>query len=709
MPIDSDGVFVKRTVGELLQAFKAELREQFGDKLDLNVGSPALKLVEASVIQPLAELQNTLDDVYRQIFPANARGQSLDDGLELFGTRKLPARAEGVVNVHVNEIFTSPDPLVSAGDIYFVGTSGRKYNLIEDIAVPEKLVDGNQTGTASELIDATNTRIAQKFTLANSEFVQAVRVNVTHGGSAPSFDVKIETDVGDAPSGTLADANLSLTGFAPADGVDSDALFTLGANLSAGDYWVVFERTAGSGTFDGGTGGTADQVQIYTGSWANSANVENIYHEVFSGCTAAVRADIPGALGNAEAGAILTVRANNTAALNDFNSKADSFSNIDALEGGQDRETDTAYLARVRESIATRETSSLDGIVLAVRNVDGVRGATGIENVTDTGTSRDKVFDSNETGVASEQIGATNTRIAQKMVVTDERFVQHFNFQVTHVSGTPTYTVRLETDNSGDPSGTLAFTGAELTGFQPSNGTATAGVFDKGEYLTTGTYWLVAESTAGEATFDGNTGGTADQVKYYDGAWNLSTSVENLNLELIGGVPPHGFRIFASGGGVDDIAQAIQNNKSAGIRDDGIIQGTATNVLGSSVNRNFDRPTEAAVVVSIAVSKTSTFGGDEDTVRDAIVSYIGGTDTKGASIEGLGVADDLIRNEIITAVMDDIPGVFDVTQLLVGKQTDFATPAALTPSEDENLSGDVSSEFIISDPAADISVTLVDA
>lgn len=709
MPVDSDGVFTKKTTSEIIADFRRELRSQFGAKLDLNVGSPALKLTEAMAAQPVAEIQNTLDDVYRQMFPGTARGQALDDALELFGTRKQAARSEGTVHLNVNEIFTTPNPLAAAGELYFVGTSGRRYNLIEDILPPSTAFASNEGGTQSETIDATTTRIAQKLVLENATFVQAVRALVTHGGTAPVLDVTIETDNTDEPSGTLAASDLSLTGATPANGTDHDFIFTKGAVLQAGTYWIVFTRTAGSCTFDGGAGGDADQVSVYGGSWSASANVENLNIDLYKGGEAKVRADLPGATGNAEAGSLLNVVGVVTQALNDFNSKVDSFENLIDLAGGQDKESDTVYLDRVRRSVANRETSSLDGIVLTVRNVTGVRGATGVENTTLVGSSRDKVFDSDETGVTSEAIDGTPSRIAQKMVTADRRFVQHFNVKANHVSGTPTYTVRLETDNAGDPSGTLAFTGAQTTGFQPDNGSITAGVFDDGEFLEAGTYWLVLEQTSGSATFDGGAGGTADQVKVYSGSWSLSTNIENMNTELIGGVPPKGFRVFVSGGNADDIAQAIHDIKPVGILEDGLVTGQAENILGDTLTVRFDRPEEVDVVVKVTVRKTASFVGDADTIRDAIVAYVGGKDTKGATQEGLGVADELVRLGIAEAILDDVPGAFDLSVLQLGRKSSYPTPASLGGGQEVNLTATASEEFIISDVANDIAVTLEDA
>lgn len=140
------------------------------------------------------------------------------------------------------------------------------------------------TDVASETIDGTTTRIAQRFVLAATTRIDRACLKLATDSSFVGT-VRIETDSAGDPSGTLADADLEVTGWTPgttataarAEMVTPGDEFTdTEVELSAGTYWLVVTRTSGSATFDGTGDGTADQVKVYNGSWANSANIENM-------------------------------------------------------------------------------------------------------------------------------------------------------------------------------------------------------------------------------------------------------------------------------------------------------------------------------------------------------------------------------------------------------------------------------------------------
>jgi len=564
VPVEADGTFTKRQTPDILQDLLDALREQFGDKVDTTPAGTIRKLLEAAVALPLAETENTLDDLYRQMFFESATADNLDKLLEPFGFSREPAtRATGTVNVTLGSSLASPpqpNPYFPAYSLVFLDTAGNQYENYEEISLPG-------AGTASLVIK--------------------------------------------------------------------------------------------------------------------------------------VRALDLGADGNVAAGSIANVRISDSVISGRWASNVTAFTNDADLAGGQDKETDQDFRRRVRNSLASVEGASLDGLIVAIEAVDGVTGVTGKENNADLATAENTVFAFTTSGLASETIDATRTRIAQKVVTTERRFVQYWNAKL-NTDTNLVCKVRLETDSAGTPSGTLVNPVFEQSGFDFNGTTLTQGQWDNGANLDPGTYWLVFERESGSGTFDGHTSGTADRVKTYASSWTLSTTVENLRIDLVGGVPPHGIRFYISGGTPNDIASAIWKHRPAGIPTDGAQSGTVTDRSGQAQTIYFDRPAQVPLYLNITVTKSGDFTSDANAIKDIIVAYIGGIDSKGNLHPGLKVAEKVIKNEIISRALDDelVVGTVDVTDL----KLDRANP----PVNTGNLAPGLSEEFTIA-ALGDITVTLQDA
>lgn len=431
-----------------------------------------------------------------------------------------------------------------------------------------------------------------------------------------------------------------------------------------------------------------------------------------------LRARSPGAFGNLEAGAMLdgTVRFANATVQARWDGNVTTHTNNAEFTGGGDTESDARFANRVIGEKSAIPSSSINGILSKLINdTAGVTNATLVNNPSKTPLARELLYDgSANTGTASESIDTvTNTKIAQKVTLTASllRYVAYFNATLSTIATNPTFTVRLETDTAGSPSGTLVDTKLSVAGFAITGTAETSGGWDPGYRLDTAEdVWLVFECTAGDATFDGENASTDDNVKYWDGAaWQLS-AVDNLNVDLIAAIPPNSYRAFVSGSASGtDIASAL-SSEAAGIVSDGLQTGTWTAINGQVFTERWDQPTQVPVVIKIDITKTSAFTGDEDDIKNVITEYVGGTDTDGVIHDGTGVNVDLIINRIIGAIMDtdNLAGMHDVTLLRQGRKADFATPAALTATEDVNLSAAEDEEFIISDVATDIEVTLSD-
>lgn len=143
----------------------------------------------------------------------------------------------------------------------------------------DTLLDRTDTDTAIT-IDGTTTRIAQRFVPSRRSYLQHVYLRM-ETNSALVATVSIQTDSAGSPSGNVV-GNLSKS-WTPAGTTAEKVTFPAGEFLSSGTtYWVVIERTSGSGTLEAATTGTADQVKQYAGSWAD-ATPNNLYCQVKGG------------------------------------------------------------------------------------------------------------------------------------------------------------------------------------------------------------------------------------------------------------------------------------------------------------------------------------------------------------------------------------------------------------------------------------------
>jgi len=89
--------------------------------------------------------------------------------------------------------------------------------------------------------------------------------------------------------------------------------------------------------------------------------------------------------------------------------------------------------------------------------------------------------------------------------------------------------IRIETDNSGNPSGILADSNLQIEGVDLLEGEETYIFFEEeGTVTEESTYWLVIVAESGSGSLRGTTTGVANNTKYFDGTWNLSSNIENI-------------------------------------------------------------------------------------------------------------------------------------------------------------------------------------
>ena len=139
------------------------------------------------------------------------------------------------------------------------------------------------------------------------------------------------------------------------------------------------------------------------------------------------------------------------------------------------------------------------------------------------------------------------------------------------------------------------------------------------------------------------------------------------------GLPPHSFEVVANGGIDTDIAQSIWDSKPAGIRPFGTTSASATDDNGDLQSVSFSRPTSIAVEFDITLTyEEGIYGGGLEAEGDALVQQV--LKTLG---DTLLIGDDVILVKFICEVLDNVPGVTDISSLKAGK--------GVAPTLEDNL------------------------
>lgn len=128
-----------------------------------------------------------------------------------------------------------------------------------------------------------------------------------------------------------------------------------------------------------------------------------------------------------------------------------------------------------------------------------------------------------------------------------------------------------------------------------------------------------------------------------------------------GGLPPKSFRVTALGGADSEIAQAIVDNRPAGIQSYGNVTATATTDDGIDRQESFDRATSVTIYVDVDLEVNQAFPADGNKrVENAIVEYIGGTTVDGDEYDGLEMGEDVIHTQVFKRAIN-VQGVDDAT------------------------------------------------
>ena len=130
------------------------------------------------------------------------------------------------------------------------------------------------------------------------------------------------------------------------------------------------------------------------------------------------------------------------------------------------------------------------------------------------------------------------------------------------------------------------------------------------------------------------------------------------------GRPAHSFETTVRGGDDVDIADAILDEKPAGIQSHGGVTQQVTDDLGVQRDISFSRPTEVTIDVIVDITSTDEFAESGiRQVKDEIITYIGGVLSDNTEEVGLLLGEDVIHSEVLAQVM--VPaGVLDASVTL---------------------------------------------
>lgn len=168
-------------------------------------------------------------------------------------------------------------------------------------------------------------------------------------------------------------------------------------------------------------------------------------------------------------------------------------------------------------------------------------------------------------------------------------------------------------------------------------------------------------SSGGHATVDSIVSALLNEVDNVRSVNIYENKTDNDNTGS-GGLPPYSFEAVVHGGDDYDVAETIYNKKAATSRDYGGSHGTAvTKTIQSEVNGQqfditFSRPSSLSITITTDLVVDDTYVGDEE-IKNAIVSYIGGVDTVGANVVGLGVGEDVHMDQVEKIIVGDDNGV----------------------------------------------------
>lgn len=366
-----------------------------------------------------------------------------------------------------------------------------------------------------------------------------------------------------------------------------------------------------------------------------------------------------------EAGGDGTVGANTIQTLITTVSGVDSVNNPTATSGGRDREEDDELRARALGNPSLRGVATPNAIQSRLAAV--ALEAYVANNPLPNATSDKTVLAAGSGATNSQEIRTANSEaISRKFVVPSPgKWIQDFTLKVVHGGTAPTVTISIVGDSSGLPNDTLVSSECQLVGLAPANGTTSAVHMAVPHFYPAGTYHVKAKPTVGSFFLKGTAHVAGTDTGFHNGtSWALNTVIDLGAIGVLAGIGPHGIEAFVEGGTEDDIAAALLKALGGGTTTTGDIAKDPLDQSGNPQRVYFSRPTTQLIYADVSVKVTSDWDAvnGPNAIRDALVRYIGGTDSKGAVYTGLAMGEDVIWTAAIAAIQA-ITGVASVPVL----------------------------------------------
>lgn len=168
-------------------------------------------------------------------------------------------------------------------------------------------------------------------------------------------------------------------------------------------------------------------------------------------------------------------------------------------------------------------------------------------------------------------------------------------------------------------------------------------------------------STGGDVTYDGIIGGVLDVGARSVNIESNNTATDNTGS---GGLPPFSFEVIVFGGDDYDIANAIYSRIAPTMSLQSGTYGTSTSVDITAINgqtfpMQFSRPGRVQLnAVEFDIVVDESYAGDE-AVYAAALGYIGGSTIDGTRVYNLLPGEDIIINDLYTAItsVDGVVGI----------------------------------------------------
>jgi uncharacterized phage protein gp47/JayE len=165
-----------------------------------------------------------------------------------------------------------------------------------------------------------------------------------------------------------------------------------------------------------------------------------------------------------------------------------------------------------------------------------------------------------------------------------------------------------------------------------------------------------------------------------------SAFVYENSSDVVDGVgrPPHSIECVVQGATDAAVALAIWQNKAAGIATYGTSTQNITDVTTGTVYPiNFTRPATLSIYVSVQLTRKATYGGGSQALGDAavqaaIIAWANGLvpEPTGAVGAAVSIGQTIYSSPLAAAILDQVPGVADVTAVFIGTS---ASPSTSTP------------------------------